>query len=121
VLFHRVAESPGDAIDGALEPRIAEGLDSAAVSADEMVMVVAVRGRCLVARDSVAGIDALHEPQLGECVERSIHGCDSDRTPCPAEPVKDFLCAEAAVLAAEQLDHGSPRASAAEAASLERF
>ena len=61
MLVDGVAETAGDAIDRTLEPRVAEGLDLAAVTADEvMVMVPVQRGR-LESRDAVAGVDPLDE------------------------------------------------------------
>ena len=58
----RVAKTAGDLIDRALEALVAERLNLAAVAADQMVMMVAVRARGLEARHTVARIDPLHEP-----------------------------------------------------------
>ena len=62
MLVDGVAEPACHAVDGALEPGVAEGFDLAAVAADEVMVVVAVGRRGLVARDSVTGVDALHQP-----------------------------------------------------------
>jgi hypothetical protein len=43
VLVHRVAETAGHLVDRALEPIVAKRLDLAAVAADEMVVMIAVR------------------------------------------------------------------------------
>ncbi len=80
MLVDGVAEPASDTIDRALEPRVAERLDLAAVAADEVMVVVAVCGRGLVARDPVPRVDALHQAKVDEGVEGSIDGRDSDRT-----------------------------------------
>ena len=82
-------------------------------------MVVAVDGRGLVAGNAVAGVDTLHQPQIGERLERPVHGCDPDRSARLAELVVDVLRAQAAVLAAEQLDDGRPCSAAAIARFVE--
>ena len=68
-------------------------------------MMVTAGRRRLVARDPVAGVDPLHEPKLGQGLERPIDGGDPDRAPRPPEPVVDVLGAEAAVLTGEQGEH----------------
>jgi hypothetical protein len=61
VLFDRIAEPARNTVDRALEPRVTESLDLAAVTADEVMVMVAVgRGR-LETRNPVSGIDALDE------------------------------------------------------------
>ena len=76
-------------------------------------MMVTAGRRPLVARDPVAGVDPLHEPKLGQGLERPIDGGDPDRAPRPPEPVVDVLGAQAAVLAPEQLDDRRARATTA--------
>lgn len=67
-------------------------LDGApAVAADEMVVVVAVGLRRLVAGDPIPGVNALHQPQVGERLERAVDGGDPDRTAGPAQLVVDVL------------------------------
>lgn len=61
MLVDVVAEPARDPVDRALEARIGEGLDLAAVAADEMVMVVTVRTGRLEPRDPVACVHALDE------------------------------------------------------------
>src|SRR5213075_449062 len=85
-----------------------------------MVMVLAVGRRRLVARDSVAGIDTLDQPQIRERLERPVDGRDADRAARLAQLVVDVLRAEAAVLAAEEVDDRRPRAAAAIAGGLAR-
>ena len=83
MLIDGVPEPACHAVDRALEPRVAERLDLAAVAADEMMVVVAVGRRGLVARDPVTGVDALHQPQLDESLECPVHRSDPDGTPRP--------------------------------------
>src|SRR5438093_7164185 len=85
-----------------------------------MVVVIAAGLRRLVAGDAVPRVDALHQPQVGERLERAVDGGDPDRTAGPAQLVVDVLRAETAVLAAEELDDGLPGPSPAIAGSLER-
>src|SRR6266516_7899322 len=80
VLVDVIAESIRDAVDRALEPRVGERLDLAAVAADEVMVVVSVRRRRLVARDPATGVDALDKPQLRERLERAVDRGDPDRT-----------------------------------------
>jgi zinc transport system substrate-binding protein len=84
-------------------------------------MVVAVRGCALVARDSVAGVDALHQPQLRQRLEGAIDGRDPDGAARLPQPVEDLLRAQTAVLSAEQLDDGRAGAATAEPGGFERF
>lgn len=51
-----------------LERRVLEGLDLAAVVANEVVVVHAVRVRRLEAGDAVAEVDALDEAELREAL-----------------------------------------------------
>jgi zinc transport system substrate-binding protein len=111
VLVDRVAEAAGDLVDRTLQPSIAERLNLAAVAADKVVMVIAVRQQRLVTRDAVAGVDAFHQPQVGQRLECSVHGRDPDRTPRAAERVEDLLRAHAAVLAPEEVDDRTPGAA----------
>src|SRR5213596_3260347 len=85
-----------------------------------MVVVVAVGRGGLIPSDPVPGVDALHQPQVGERLERAVDGGDSDRTAGATQLVVDVLCAETAILAAEELDHRLPGPSAAIAGGLER-
>ena len=101
MLFDRIAEPNRNAVDRALEPRIAESLDLPAVTADEMVMMIAVGRSRLVPSNPVSGIDALDETQLDEGVESSIDRRDPDRPARPAQMVVNVLSAEAAVLTPE--------------------
>lgn len=78
-----------------------------------MVVVVAIGRRGLVAGDPVTGVDALHQPEVDEGVERAIDGRDSDRTPRASKLVEDLVRAQAAVLPPKELDDSTPRAAAA--------
>ena len=83
MLVDRIPEPAGHTVDRTLEARVAERLDLAAVAADEVMVVVAVGRRSLVARDPVPRVDALNQPKVDESFERSIDGRDSDGAPCP--------------------------------------
>jgi zinc transport system substrate-binding protein len=121
VLLDGVAEATGDTVDRTLEPGVTERLDLAAITADEMVMVIPVRSRRLVARNPVAGVDTLDQPQVRQCFQRAVDGGDPDRPACLPQLVVDVLRAQAAVLPAEQLDDRLPRAAAAVARRFEGF
>lgn len=101
MLVHGIPEPARDAVDRALEPEIAEGLDLPAVAADEMVVMIAVGGGRLKTRDPVSGIDAFDETQLDQSLESPIDRGNSDRPAGPAQLVVDLLGAQAAVLASE--------------------
>jgi hypothetical protein len=76
VCGHGVAAPVADARNRRLERWVLEGLDPAAVVADEMVVMVALRTGRLEARHTVAEVDALHEAELVEALERAVHGRD---------------------------------------------
>src|SRR5438128_2120550 len=109
-----VAARSFDAPQSPLEPCVREGLHLAAVLADE-VMVVIFPVQRLVTGGARAELDALHEAALGEDVEHAIDACDPDLAALTTQGIEDLLCAEAAVLAAEELDHRPAGAAAAEA------
>jgi len=113
VLLDGIAEPAGDAVDRALQARVAERLDLAAVAADQVMVVVAVRRRRLEACDTVASVDPLHEAEIDERVERPVDACEADASPRPSQCSVDLLRAETAILAAEQLDDRAPRAARA--------
>ena len=83
-------------------------------------MVIAVRRRRLEARDPVARVNALHQPKVDEGLERAVDRGDTDGPTRPAEAVVNLLCAEAAVLPSEQLDHCAAGAATAIARIGER-
>ena len=120
MLLHRVAEAPGRARERALEPVVGERLDPAAVVADEVVMVVVtVAARRLEARDAVADVDPLDEPQGGERLERPVDARDADGAAGGADAVVDLLRREAAPLLVEELDDRPAGAPAAEPGGAE--
>jgi zinc transport system substrate-binding protein len=121
VLIHGISEPAGNLGDRPLEARIAECLHLPAVTAHEMVVMILIGARRLVAGDPVAGVDALHQPQVGQGLERTVNGGNSHRAPGSAQPVEDFLRAHAAVLAAEEIDHCAPRAAAPVTGALQGF
>jgi len=83
VLVDGIAEPARDAVDRPLEPRVTERLDLSAVAADEMMVMIAVGCGRFVTRDPVSRVNALHEPEVDEGVERPVDGRDSDGTSGP--------------------------------------
>src|SRR5579864_997973 len=110
-----------DLVQRALELRVGEGLDLAAVCADEMVMVLAVGLDGLVARGRRADVDALDEAVAGQLLERSVDARDPDLPALCAQPVEDLLGGDAAALAAEQLDHGAAGGAVPPAHAVQRL
>src|SRR5262249_14121412 len=109
----RVAGLLLDLAQRRLELVVGERLDLAAVAADEVVMVLTVRMNRLEARRPGPDVDPVEEPVAAELLERAIDACDADATAAAAELVEDLLRRQAALLSAEQFDHGSPRAAVA--------
>src|SRR3990172_4932661 len=91
VRVHAVAELPRHPREGPLEGRVEEGLDLAAVVADEVVVVLPVRLRRLETRDAVADVDALDEMELREQIEHPIDTRDPDAPAPAADAVEDLL------------------------------
>ena len=92
-----------------LETIVAERLDLAALSADEVVMVVAARLRRLIVSTPGPQLEAMHEPELGQGLKRAVDARNADPAPPPANEIVDLLDRQAAGLVAERLDDGSPR------------
>ena len=69
-----------------------------------MVVVLSARVGRLVAGDAV-DVDAVHELELREDVERAVDAREADGLAPAAQPVVDVLGAQAAVLAGEQREH----------------
>ena len=108
-----VADPGPDLRDRGLEALVGEGLDLAAVRADEMVMMLARRQRGLVARDAAADVDSLQQTVLREQVDHAVDAGDADLAILAAEDVEDLLRRQATVLPPEQLDDVAPCAAAA--------
>ena len=115
------AEQLRRALDRALERRVGEGLDLPAVAADDVVMMVAVRLRRLVAGDAVADVDSLDESECDQLVEYPVDGRDSGRATFLAHALVELLGAHAAGLLGQGVEHGGPRPSGSEACALERL
>ena len=98
-----VAGPAFDLLQGALELVVGEGLDLAAVVADEVVMMLAARVDRLESRSTSADIDPLHVAVLAQLLEDAVDACDSDPAAFGAELIEDLLRGQTAVLAAEQL------------------
>ena len=112
VRVHAVAELPRHPREGPLEGRVEEGLNLAAVVADEVVVVLPVRLRRLETRDAVADVDALDEMELREQIEHPIDTRDPDAPAPAADAVEDLLGRAAAALPFEVLHDRVARAAA---------
>lgn len=119
MLVHRVAEAPRGAHEGLLQRPVRERLDATAVFAHEVVMVAVVAAEGLVARDAVADVDPLDEPQLRERVERPVDARYPDRAARSRDPVVDLLRRAAAVLRGEVVDDGPAGTAPAKARGTE--
>jgi hypothetical protein len=87
-----------------LERFVGEGLDLAAVVADEVMVVLAALVARLVAGAAGAGVDALDEPVLHEEVEHAVDARDAHCSAGPAQAIVELLRGEAALLLREELD-----------------
>lgn len=110
-----IATAARDSLEGLLESGVLERLHLAAVVADEVVVMITSWVDALEAGDPVAQVDALHQAELVETVERAVHARNPDLRPLRARAVVDLLSGETAVLAAEQLDDDAAGAAAAPA------
>jgi len=109
----------GDGVDRMLETIVAERLDLAAVAADEVVMVIAARLGRLVVSTSRAKLEAMHEPELRQCLEGAVDACNADARAALPDEVVYLLDGHTARLLAERFDNGGPRASGLEAGFAE--
>ena|SRR6266404_3416724 len=107
-----------DLVQRALELRVGERLDLAAVGAHEMVMVLVLEDG-LEVRGRRADVDALDEAVARQLLEAAVDARDPDGPALGAQSVEDLLRGEAAVLSAEQLDHRPARGAVAPARPLE--
>ena len=117
-----VLEAPGkpalEPLDRALEVLVLEHRHPAATLADEVMMVIAAGiGGLIPGR--VRELDAPHEVDAREQVERSVDARDADVAALRAKAVEDVLRRHAALLPPHQLDHGGARAPAAVAPPLQ--
>src|SRR4051812_32011476 len=103
-------------VERALERRVLEWHDPLALVADHVVVMLAARCHRFVAALALAGVEALHELQVVQGLERSVDARDPDRATLVAQRLVDLLRASCAVLAAEVLDDRVACAAAAEAA-----
>ena len=88
----------------ALELRVAERVLLAAAVADR-VMVVSPLGSAGSNQAMAPTSIPVHQPELGERVERAVDAGEADRAAAVAQPVVELLGAEAAGLAPEQVEH----------------
>jgi hypothetical protein len=107
-----VAAPARDTLERSLEGGVLERLDLPTVVADEVVVMLTIGVSRLEARDAVAEVDPLHEPELVEALERAVDARDADARRPGAELVVDLLRGDAAVLPTEELDDRSAGAAA---------
>ena len=98
-------------MQSALELVVGESFDLAAVVADEVVMVLAVRVEGLEAGRARPDVDALNEPILAQLLEHAVDARDPDATPLGPQLIEDLLRGQAAVLASKKLDDGAAGAA----------
>lgn len=116
---HPDLEAARGALERLLEAGIRERLHLPAVVAHQVMVVLATRVRRLEPGDPVAELDALHEVELDELVERAVDARDSHATAVVPHAVEDLLRRPAARLGAEVLDHGPARSSVTESLRLQ--
>jgi hypothetical protein len=104
----RVAGPAFDLPQRTLELVVGEGLDLAAVVADEVVMMLTPGVDRLEAGRTGPDVDPLNEAVLAQLLEHAVDAGDSDRPALRAQLIEDLLGGQAAILSAEQLDHGAP-------------
>ena len=98
-----VAELRREHRDRSFQRDVGEGLDLAAVVADN-VMVVSALDRRLEAGDSVADLHPLNEPELHQRVEDAIHTGDADAPAPRQQRFVELLGAATAITTGELLD-----------------
>src|SRR5262249_46917326 len=110
-----------DAPQRVLEAIVREGLDTAALVADEVVMMVVGDVDALVVSAAVAEVELLNQLLLGEEVEDAVDAGDPDLAALGAELVRDLGCGVAAVAAREHGDDRAPRCAGAVARPAKSF
>ena len=116
----RVTGSPFDLPKRSLELVVGEGLDLAAVVADEVVVMLAAGVHRLEARGAGADVDALDESVLAQTLEDAVDAGNPDAAALRAQLVEDLLGGQAAILSPEQLDDRSPRTAVSVPPRLKR-
>jgi hypothetical protein len=108
---------PREALELALEPRVLEGRHPPALLTDGVVVVLATWNHRLVSGDSLAELDALHQSEPVEEIQRPVDARDADVAARLVKLTRDLVCRQAAVLAAEERDDG-PSGAAGPVAAL---
>jgi len=116
----RITGSPFDLPIRSLELVVGEGLDLAAVVADEVVVMLAAGVHRLEARGAGADVDPLDESVLAQLLEDAVDAGNPDAAALRAQLVEDFLSGQAAILSPEQLDDRSPRTAVSVPLRLKR-
>ena len=113
MLGDRVAAAQLDIPQDALETLVGERLDSAAVVAHHVVMVLDRVADGLEARYAVAEVDSLNEALLRQHLEDAVDARQPDLLAARKQLAVDVLRTDAAVLGVEEVDHEAPGAPAA--------
>jgi hypothetical protein len=103
-----VPELTAEPLERGLEPGVLERCDLAAALADDVVVVLPVGMRGLVAGYALTHLEPLDELHTGQQIERAIDTRDTDMTTVGPQRVEDLLGTETAVLGREELDHRRP-------------
>jgi len=118
VLGDGVVQAAREPVDRVLERLVLERGHLAAAVADDVVVVMAAGQRRLEAGGG-AHVDAPHEAEPRQQVERPVDARDAGLPPVRAQAVEHLLGREAAVLSCQQVDHRGPRTAAAVAAAAQ--
>jgi hypothetical protein len=119
VSTHSDCESASSSLECQLEPRIRERLNSSAIVADQVMVVLAGRVCRLEPGHAVAELDSLHELEIDELVERAVDARDPDATTPAPDAVENLVRRSTAGLDAQVLDHRAAGPSVAKPCRLE--
>ena len=106
------ADLVGELGDRALQGGVLEGDHATAAAADRVVVVLAAGLDALVAGGAAGHLEALHEAELLELLERPVDAGAADRGLAAAQLVVELEGGDGAVVAGERLDHGGAGAAA---------
>jgi zinc transport system substrate-binding protein len=104
VLVELVSVRTGDAENRTLERDVVEGVHLAATATHEVMVMVPARKRRFEARNAVAEVNAVHQPELGQLLEHAVDACETHRAPLGPQAVEELLRRDAAVLGCEIRD-----------------
>jgi len=105
------SEPARDPVERLLERIVLKRLDATASLADNVMVMLAVGVNELETGTAFAHLEPLDEPCARQNVQSPIHAGDPDPFAAATQLIEDLLRRQAAVLLAEQLDDGRPRAA----------